>query len=77
MVDLFAGSPFNAASMLAIKNSNMEIVTGVNLPMILEVFSNRESSTLSELVNIAEKSGKESIRKLIKQASESFEEDDL
>ena len=63
--------------MLAIKNSNMEIVTGVNLPMILEVFSNRESSTLSELVNIAEKSGKESIRKLIKQASESFEEDDL
>ena len=77
MVDLFAGSPFNAASMLAIKNSNMEIVTGVNLPMILEGFSNRVSSTLSELVNIAEKSGKESIRKLIKQASESFEEDDL
>ena len=37
MVDLFGGSPFNAASILAMKHDNMEIVTGVNLPMILEV----------------------------------------
>ncbi len=77
MVDLFAGSPFNAASMIAMKNSNMEIVAGVNLPMLLEVFSNRNFSTLPELVNIAEQSGKESIIKLVKQASESLEEDDL
>lgn len=77
MVDLFAGSPFNAASMIAMKNSNMEIVAGVNLPMLLEVFGNRDFSTLPELVNIAEQSGKESIIKLVKQASESLEEDDL
>ena len=77
MVDLFAGSPFNAASMLAIKNDNMEIITGVNLPMLLEVFGNREFSTLPQLLEIAEESGKESIKKLIKQASESLEEDDL
>ena len=42
MVDLFGGSPFNAASIIAMKNSNMEIVTGVNLPMILEVLGSRE-----------------------------------
>lgn len=77
MVDLFAGSPFNAASILAIKNSNMEIVSGVNLPMLLEIFGNKEFSTLSELVEIAEQSGKESIKKLIKQAPKSLEEDDL
>lgn len=77
MVDLFAGSPFNAASMLALKNDNMEIITGVNLPMLLEVFGNREFSTLPQLVEIAEQSGKNSIQKLVKQASKSLGEDDL
>jgi len=66
MVDLFGGSPFNAASILAMKNDNMEIVTGVNLPMILEVFGGRDFSTLSELLAIAENAGKEAVKVLIK-----------
>jgi PTS system mannose-specific IIA component len=72
MVDLFGGSPFNAASIIAMKNDNMEIVTGVNLPMILEVLGSRDFSTVSELLTIAENSGKEAVRVLTKK----FEIDD-
>ena len=66
MVDLFGGSPFNAASIIAMKHENMEIVTGVNLPMILETLGSRDFSSLSELLAIAENSGKEAIRVLTK-----------
>lgn len=66
MVDLYGGSPFNAASIIAMKNNNMEIVTGVNLPMILEVLGCRDFSTMSELLAIAENSGKEAIKILTK-----------
>jgi len=66
MVDLFGGSPFNAASIIAMKNDNIEIVAGVNLPMILEVLGSRDFSSLSELLVIAENSGKEAIRVLSK-----------
>ncbi|QLY80346.1 PTS sugar transporter subunit IIA [Clostridium intestinale] len=62
LVDLFGGSPFNAATSIVVENENMDIVTGVNLPMLLEVFGARASSSISELVKIAENSGKESIR---------------
>lgn len=34
--DLFGGSPYNAACRLAIGNENYGIVTGVNLPMLIE-----------------------------------------
>jgi PTS system mannose-specific IIA component len=77
MVDLFGGSPFNAASILALKNDNMEIVSGVNLPMLLEVFGCRDFSSLSELVSIAQDAGKDAIKQLIKQTNTNSEEDDL
>lgn len=77
MVDLFGGSPFNAASILALKNDNTEIVTGINLPMLLEVFGSRDFSSLSELVDIAQSTGKDAIKQLIKQANTDLEEDDL
>ena len=77
MVDLFGGSPFNAASILALKDDSMEIVTGVNLPMLLEVFGSRDFLNLSELVTIAQSAGKESIKQLVKQIDTDLEEDDL
>lgn len=77
MVDLFGGSPFNAASMLAMQNDNMEIVAGVNLPMLLEVFGSRDFSSLSELVTIAENAGKDAIKKLVKTTETDLDDDDL
>ena len=75
MVDLFGGSPFNAASIIAMKNNNMEIVAGVNLPMILEVLGSRDFSSLSELLAIAENSGKEAIRVLVKNIQTDIEDE--
>lgn len=53
MVDLFGGSPYNAASRIAINNDKMDIVTGVNLPMYLEISQAMSFSTVDELVNTA------------------------
>ena len=75
MVDLFGGSPFNAASIIAMKNDNVEIVTGVNLPMILETLGSRDFSNLSELLAIAENSGKEAIRVLTKNLETDMEDE--
>jgi PTS system mannose-specific IIA component len=75
MVDLFGGSPFNAASIIAMKHDNMEIIAGVNLPMILEVLGSRDFSSLSELLAIAENSGKEAIRVLNKNIQTDMEDD--
>ncbi|MEK5236524.1 PTS sugar transporter subunit IIA [Paenibacillus sp. FSL L8-0470] len=51
LVDLFGGSPYNAASRLASVHENMDIVTGVNLPMIVDLLTNRalEEENLSDL----------------------------
>ncbi|KEI13252.1 PTS mannose transporter subunit IID [Clostridium novyi B str. ATCC 27606] len=76
LVDLFGGSPFNAASRIMIENKNMDIIAGVNLPMLLEVYGSRSSSSLEGLVDIAKNSaiqGVKSFRSIIK----SNEEDDL
>lgn len=77
MVDLFGGSPFNAASLIAAKQDNMEIVTGVNLPMILEVLGNREALTTAELLKIAETSGKDAIRVLTKNFEDNIDDEIL
>jgi PTS system mannose-specific IIA component/PTS system mannose-specific IIB component len=75
MVDLYGGSPFNAASMIAMKTDNMEIICGVNLPMVLEVFGSREFSNLSELLVVAENAGKDSIKTLIKKFDDDIEDE--
>ena len=62
MVDLFGGSPFNAASRIAITKDDIDIVSGVNLPMLLEVFASRDFNTLDEVIKTALDSGKESMK---------------
>lgn len=64
MVDLFGGSPYNAASMIALKNENMDVVTGVNLPMLLETFESMSFSTVKELKDVAITAGLASIKSL-------------
>ncbi len=64
MVDLFGGSPFNAASRIVAKEDTMDIVSGINIPMLLEVFSAREDSTIGELARIAISAGNLGIKSL-------------
>jgi PTS system mannose-specific IIA component len=64
LVDLFGGSPFNAASRIVAENNNMDIVTGINLPMLLEVYGARSFSNIEELVGIAKQAAGEGVKSL-------------
>ena len=50
MADLFGGTPSNLATKIALRKENVETVTGVNLPMIIQFVTERETQTLDELV---------------------------
>lgn len=77
LVDLFGGSPFNAASRIVTENDNMDVLTGINLPMLLEIYGSREFSNLEELVSIGKKAGSEGIKSLREVFSEPEDEDEL
>lgn len=76
LVDLFAGSPYNAAAILGMKNQNVEIVAGMNLALCLEALANRESKSLSEIVEYLKGIGPETI-KSFRDITQVDEEDDL
>jgi len=60
MTDMFGGTPSNAA-MSFLKEGKVEVVTGVNLPMMVEYFSRRERMTLEELCGSLQRCGRESV----------------
>ncbi|MGD0709151.1 MAG: PTS sugar transporter subunit IIA [Anaerolineaceae bacterium] len=66
MVDLFGASPFNASARLALSSPNkvLEVVTGLNLPMLVELVTQREGMSLTEAVELVLKVGPEGIRQL-------------
>ncbi|HDR0722861.1 TPA: PTS mannose transporter subunit IIAB [Pasteurella multocida] len=65
LVDTWGGSPFNAANRVADGKPNMDIVTGVNVPMLVETFMARDDGpTLPELVAIALETGRTGVRAL-------------
>lgn len=58
LVDLFGGSPYNAAVRVASeRGDNTDIVTGISLPMLLEVLDAKDGATLPELVETAKEVG--------------------
>ena len=59
LTDIFGGSPTNASTHLTLSN-NVKVVTGINLPMLLEVLTNRKR-TLEEIVQTAYKAGSKGI----------------
>ncbi len=65
MVDLYGATPFNSSSRLFMESDKqIEIVTGVNLPMLVEIVISREGQNLTDLVNHAYQSGMEGIKML-------------
>ena len=60
LVDLFGGSPYNAAARFAAGRDDADVVTGVNLPMLLKVFTCREKP-LAELAKLAGEAGTKGI----------------
>lgn len=65
LVDTWGGSPFNAANRVADGKDNMEVVTGVNVPMLVETFMARDDDpSLEELAEIALETGRGGVRAL-------------
>ncbi len=58
-VDLLGGTPFNQAMMISQDIADVEVVTGANLPMLIELLLTRGAgSTLDELADQAVEIGK-------------------
>lgn len=52
LVDLFGGTPYNAAAAIAANDARVEVLTGASLPLLLELLMlrNDESMTADRLV---------------------------
>ena len=64
LVDLFGASPFNICVKLIAKHPDLQVVTGINLPMLLETVMQREGQPVEELAKIASEAGRNGIRSL-------------
>ena len=62
LTDMFGGTPTNIAAMF-IEKSKVEVITGVNLPMVIKLASQNEETSLSDMANEVEAQGKKSIYK--------------
>jgi len=60
LADVRGGTPCNAAALIAY-NLELALVTGVNLPMLLEVLTRRRNIELADLVEVAVMAGREGI----------------
>ncbi len=60
LTDMFGGTPTNISAMF-IKKNEVEIVTGVNLPMVLKLASQNKEMTLMEMAIEIEEQGKQAI----------------
>ncbi len=60
LTDMFGGTPTNIAAMF-IKENEVELVTGVNLPMVLKLASTNGDASLSDVAKLVEEQGKQSI----------------
>lgn len=64
LVDVFVGTPYNAAAQIAYTNENIDILTGVNLPILLEAAAVKEQLTLAQLI--------ENLRKVATDSHQNF-----
>ncbi len=60
LTDMFGGTPTNISAMF-IKENEVEIVTGVNLPMVIKLASQNKEMNLVELARDIEEQGKQAI----------------
>lgn len=49
MVDLFAGSPYNQATLLCADHPGWAVITGLNLPMLAQAYGDRDMETAGEI----------------------------
>lgn len=62
MTDMFGGTPTNIAAMF-LNPGEVEIVTGVNLPMVIKLASNTKEMPLLDLAREVEEQGRNAIHR--------------
>lgn len=81
LVDLFGGSPYNAAFQIAAQTENTDVISGLSLPMLLDVVGIRETYEEIRPWEVYDKLGKDtyikSCRNLLNRQNEKEEEDEL
>lgn len=60
LTDMFGGTPSNLAISI-IDKANVEVIAGINLPMLIKLASVRGSDTLSEAIEKAQEAGRKYI----------------
>jgi len=60
LTDMFGGTPSNLAISI-MENANVEVIAGINLPMLIKLASVRMASTMEEAINAAQDSGRKYI----------------
>lgn len=60
LTDLFGGTPTNL-SLSFLEEGSVEVVTGLNLPMLIKAVNSRENYELSALAKLTSEAGKENI----------------
>ncbi len=60
LTDMFGGTPSNL-SLSFLKEKQVEVLSGVNLPMVISIIQNRSNMSLNKLAETAQEAGKMSI----------------
>ncbi len=60
LTDMFGGTPSNL-SLAFLDEAKVEVITGVNLPMIIKFANHRKDKNIGELVNLVQEGGVKSI----------------
>ena len=60
LTDMFGGTPTNISAMF-IKENEVEVITGVNLPMVVKLASQNKELSLKEMAEAVEAQGKQAI----------------
>ncbi len=60
LTDLFGGTPTNV-SLSFLEEGKVEVVTGLNLPMVIKAINSRNGHNLNDLAKLASEAGKENI----------------
>lgn len=60
LTDMFGGSP-NNISLAFLQEGQVEVATGVNLPMLIKAATSRQNGTLAELARAVGEAGRSSI----------------
>ncbi|MDF7639576.1 PTS sugar transporter subunit IIA [Lactobacillus sp. ESL0791] len=75
LVDILGGTPSNVSGTFCLEKDNVLVLSGLNLPMLLDLFTNRERS-LAELAESLKKSYKIGFQNISERFQEEEEDED-